>query len=123
MQEWANLPTASGGLDANGVPLWDYTTNLPAGVTAPNQSLIPIQIKRARHNYYFILLDRSLGVHNVFYTNYLLSYSNSNLDALGVSKAAPVSYSRQQAISILNRDILRVRAANAKGAACDYSSR
>ena len=57
--------------------VWDYTTNIVAPSKAPDQSKVPIQVKRARHNYYFILLDRSLGVHNVFYTDYLLNYSNT----------------------------------------------
>ena len=71
-------------------------------------------MKRARHNYYFILLDRSLGVHNVFYTTYLLNFANAGLDSLGVSRSVPLNpVSRPQALSILNRDIQKVRGANA----------
>ncbi|HLJ54238.1 MAG TPA: hypothetical protein VKT77_04310, partial [Chthonomonadaceae bacterium] len=98
----------------------DYTTNIPSTSKAPSQAQVPIQIKRARHNYYFVLLDRSLGVHNVFYTNYLLNYANTGLDAIGVSRSAPsVPLNRQQAISILNRDILKIRSAHAAGGAWD----
>ncbi len=96
----------------NDSAVWEYTTNIPAGSTTPSQTLIPIEVKRARHNYYFILLDRSLGVHNTPYTRYLLNYANTGLDTLGVSRSAPRSYSKREAISILNEDIARVRAAN-----------
>jgi len=104
--------------------VWDYTSNLPSTSKVPAQSLIPIEVKRARHNYYFILLDRSLGVHNTFYTNYLLNYANTGLDSAGIARAAlsrPLS--RQEAISILNEDILKIRAANARGTAFGPSDR
>ncbi len=97
--------------------VWDYTSNIPTTSKTPNQSLIPIEVKRARHNYYFILLDRSLGVHNAFYTNYLLDYANTGLDKLGISRSAPNAFfSRQSAISILNQDIYKIRTANSGGA-------
>lgn len=102
--------------------VWDYTTNIPSTSKVPNQSLIPIEVKRARHNYYFILLDRSLGVHNVFYTNYLLNYSNTTLDSINIPRTVSISLSRPQALAILNQDIAKVRSANARGAACEYSS-
>lgn len=72
--------------------LWDYTAQVPAGKTAPPQSQVPIQVKRARHNYYFVLRDLSLGVHNPVYARLLLDVANQNLDALGVSRAAAVPY-------------------------------
>ncbi len=97
---------------------WDYTSNIPSTSKTPNQAQIPIQVKRARHNYYFILLDRSLGVHNAFYTDYLLNYANTGLDALGISRSSPVTgLSRRQAISMLNADIINVRLANSRGTA------
>ena len=93
--------------------VWDYTTNIPSTSKIPNQALIPIQVKRARHNYYFILLDRSSGVHNAVYTNYLLNWSNIGLDALGISRVVTPSLSYREAVGILNQDIGKIRAANA----------
>ncbi len=92
--------------------VWEYKTNIVAPSVIPDQNFVPIEVKRARHNYYFILLDRSLGVHNTPYTRYLLNYANTGLDAIGVSRSATRSLNRRQAIGILNEDIARVRASN-----------
>ncbi len=92
--------------------VWDYTSNIPTTSKTPNQTLIPIEVKRARHNYYFVLLDRSLGVHNTPYARYLINYANSGLDKLGIAQARSVM-SRQQIMAILNSDIYRVRVSNA----------
>ncbi len=105
MQNWAQTTFKDPAV-------WDYTTNIVSPSKAPNQSLVPIQIKRARHNYYFILLDRSLGVHNTAYTRYLINYANTGLDALGISRVAVKPLSKQAAIPILNEDIFKVRTAN-----------
>lgn len=67
--------------------LWEYTTNIPAGITPPDQSKVPIEIKRARHNYYFLVRDGSMGVHNSAYSRLLIQVANQNLDALGVAPA------------------------------------
>lgn len=105
MQNWAQATFG----DPN---VWDYTSNIPATSNTPDETKVPIQVKRARHNYYFILLDRSSGVHNANYTNYLLNYANTGLDALGISRVQTRAMSRQERISILNSDILKVRSAN-----------
>lgn len=94
--------------------VWDYTSNIPSTSKAPTQSGVPIQVKRARHNYYFILLDRSLGVHNTPYTRYLLNYANTNLDALGVSRVAMKPLTRGGAFPLLNEDIYKVRISNTR---------
>lgn len=91
--------------------LWTYTSYVPTGKTAPNQSLIPIEVKRARHNYYFVLYDKSYGVHNSSYTRYLLDLANSNLDALGVSRAAPTRLTQAQIRSILAEELRKARQA------------
>jgi len=68
---------------------WEYTSNVTAeGFTAPNQTLIPIEIKRARHNYYFIIRSGDYGVHNAPYAKTLLRVANENLDAIGAAKAS-----------------------------------
>ncbi len=65
--------------------VWDYSSNLASTSVFPKQSNIPIELKRARHNYYFILLDRSYGVHNYVYTQYLLNQSTTGMESLGVT--------------------------------------
>ncbi|MFN3684289.1 MAG: multiheme c-type cytochrome [Fimbriimonadaceae bacterium] len=71
--------------------LWDYTSLITAlGKTPPPQAQVPIEIKRARHNYYFIVRDASLGVHNPHYARHLLTVANDNLDAvLGKAPVPP----------------------------------
>ncbi len=108
MERWANGKFADSDL-------WDYSSYVSAeGKTAPNQSLIPIELKRARHNYYFILNDNSYGIHNTPYMRYLLNVANAQLDTLGVSR--DVSGSRavtpQQRLTLLNADRLRSRKAD-----------
>ncbi len=65
---------------------WDYTSNIPSGVTAPKQTLIPNSVKEARHNYYYIVISGDLGIHNPSYTRYLLDWSNNALTSAGIPK-------------------------------------
>jgi hypothetical protein len=65
--------------------LWDYTSNIAAG-KAPAQSLIPTEVKRARHNYYYVVISGDLGIHNPAYTRYLLDWAKNNLDNAGIPK-------------------------------------
>ncbi|HVL39667.1 MAG TPA: multiheme c-type cytochrome [Fimbriimonadaceae bacterium] len=70
--------------------LWEYTATITAeGKTPPNQSLVPIQVKRARHNYYFVLRDACFGPHNAPYSNHLITVANENLDAINAPKVGP----------------------------------
>ncbi|HXH59845.1 MAG TPA: hypothetical protein VNI20_00655, partial [Fimbriimonadaceae bacterium] len=70
---------------------WDYRSAISSeGFTPPDQSTVPIEIKRARHNYYFIVESKDFGVHNAIYVKLLLKVANDNLDALGVP-AAPLT--------------------------------
>lgn len=88
---------------------WEYTSHISdLGKTPPSSTVensIPIEIKRARHNYYFILRDASWGVHNRVYTQYLLNIANMNLDTLGIARAPSAQMSRAQVMSILSHDI------------------
>ncbi len=95
--------------------LWDYTSNIQAeNETPPNEAQVPLQIKRARHNYYFIINDRSYGVHNNPYTNYLLTVANNELNAIQVPAApALTSLTRQQVLTLLKGDFQRSQAAAA----------
>lgn len=104
--------------DTFGEPeFWNYTALVAeAGLTAPPQSQIPIEIKRARHNYYFVLRDKSFGIHNLFYARHLLSVANTQLDALGVSRApSRANLSPERIKQILQTDLLRAKAADVHG--------
>jgi hypothetical protein len=68
---------------------WDYTSNIPSGVTAPDQSKIPIQIKEARHNYYYLVISGDFGIHNPSYARYLIDWSNTTLNNLGIPSVDP----------------------------------
>ena len=70
--------------------MWDYTSNVTTGKTAPNQSLIPIEVKRARHNYYYVVISGDLGIHNPEYTRYLLQWAKTNLDNAAIPKVDPL---------------------------------
>lgn len=66
---------------------WEYTSNIQAeGLTPPDQANVPIEIKRARHNYYFVVRSGDYGVHNAPYAKHLMTVANDNLDALGAAK-------------------------------------
>ncbi len=70
---------------------WEYTSTITAeGYTAPAQAGVPIEVKRARHNYYFIVRSGDFGVHNGAYAKHLLIVANENLDDIGAA-AAPLS--------------------------------
>ncbi|MCS6829058.1 MAG: multiheme c-type cytochrome [Armatimonadota bacterium] len=97
--------------------LWDYTTLIPAGKTAPPQAQVPIEVKRARHNYWFVLRDSSFGIHNAAYARYLLDVANANLDRLGVgagSRSANLSAATRRAI--LEADLQRLKESYRRGA-------
>ena len=73
---------------------WDYTANIATGLTPPNQSLIPIEVKRARHNYYYVVISGDYGVHNPAYTRYLLQEAATNLDSAGIPPASAAQIAR-----------------------------
>lgn len=90
--------------------LWDYTSNIQAaGKTPPPQAQVPIEVKRARHNYWFVLRDKSWGVHNTPYTRYLIQVANANLDRLGVGSGS------RQGRAVLEQDLQRSRKAILQG--------
>lgn len=93
--------------------LWDYTALVSElGKTAPPQDQVPIEVKRARHNYYFVLRDASFGIHNAPYARHLLTIANRQLDALGVPRIAPQVLSRmprRQIQAVLQADLQRLK--------------
>lgn len=68
-------------IDTKGPLSWEYVSN--GGPASSKQTQVPIQIKRARYDYYYVSNDQSFGVHNAKYARYLLDVANAQLDALG----------------------------------------
>ena len=108
MEQWAKTTY-------NDTDLWDYSENIKLILdangnpkAAPDQTKVPVQIKRARHNYYFVARDRSFGVHNSVYTRYMLDIANRNLDALNVPRSvAQPGRSVAQLFEVINQDLRR----------------
>jgi predicted CXXCH cytochrome family protein len=95
--------------------LWDYTALIgELGKTAPPQGQVPIEVKRARHNYYFVLRDASFGIHNAPYARHLITIANDQLDRLGVPRIAPQELlsrlNRRQIQTVLQADLQRLKA-------------
>lgn len=104
MQTWSN--TAFPGKFQQ----WEYTSNIVSPETAPNQASVPIQVKRARHNYYFIIRDASTGIHNMNYARLLLEVANQNLDAISVPRSRAASgLSVRQMAQVLESDRLKAK--------------
>jgi hypothetical protein len=93
---WSNATfTSSAGGEVTTYS-WDYTNNI-AGDTpngtgyVPAANKIPVQIMRARYDYWYAIVDGSYGVHNPFYTPWLLTIANNNvvqlLTALNITPA------------------------------------
>ena len=61
-------------------------------------------LKRARHNYYFVLRDKCFGPHNFPYADHLIRIANENMDEVFASSAsmpgrdAGMTYERKMAI-------------------------
>ncbi len=94
--------------------LWEYTTNITAlGKTAPDQKQVAIELKRARHNYYFIVRSGDYGVHNAPYARTLLKVANTNLTSIGVASISETR-SRQDALAIIEADRRRANEVDRK---------
>jgi hypothetical protein len=118
MENWARQQDFNGDSQPDNDPdLWNYWALVPTekqGLSRTIQGLIPIQVKRARHNYYFVLRDASFGIHNPPYTRHLINIANIELDSIGVPRIAPESLlsriPRQQIRAILQADLQRLKA-------------
>lgn len=95
---------------------WDYvslvfpdSTSAEYKALAAKQVDVPIEIKRARHNYYFIARDGSLGVHNTPYARQLLAYSISQVDSLfgANSRSIRIAGDTRSFLQIMKQDKLR----------------
>ena len=94
---------------------WEYTSNITAeGFTAPAQTGVPIEIKRARHNYYFVVRSGDYGVHNAPYVQHLMDVSNQWLDELGGNTAVKTlpKMTTEQMLKITEADRARARKAD-----------
>ncbi len=118
MENWARQQDFNGdGQPDNDPDLWNYWALVPAekqSLSRTIQGRIPIQVKRARHNYYFVLRDGSFGIHNPPYTRHLINVANLELDSIGVPRIAPETLlsrmSRQQIRAVLQADLQRLKA-------------
>ena len=118
MENWARQQDFNGdGQPDNDPDLWNYWALVPAekqSLSRTIQGRIPIQVKRARHNYYFVLRDGSFGIHNPPYTRHLINVANLELDSIGVPRIAPETLltrmSRQQIRNVLQADLQRLKA-------------
>lgn len=96
--------------------LWDYTSLITAeGKTPPDQTLVPIEVKRARHNYYFVIRSGDYGAHNAPYAKHLITIGSQNMQR--ASSGAAQGSSRQdlsfdQKLAILEADRARARDAD-----------
>jgi hypothetical protein len=105
MQRWAAAHVGN-------ADFWDYYTLVSEDVDVQNQAKavqpqIPIEIRRCRHNYYFLVRERSFGIHNTPYARQLLDYSEGLLDGLGVSRAVTIPKTKAEGMAIINGDLLR----------------
>ncbi len=92
---------------------WDYTSNITAeGGTPPTQSGVPIQIKRSRHNYYFVIRSGDYGAHNAPYAKHLIMIGNQNMDELSAPLARPTNISVAAKFQALERDKKKASAAD-----------
>lgn len=84
---------------------WDYTSNITAdGFTPPAQNTVPIQVKRARYNYWFVVISGDYGVHNAPYAEYLIQVANDNLTAIGVPSPLYQRMSMPDARALIERN-------------------
>jgi hypothetical protein len=105
MQSWAQT-TYGNSL------YWEYTSTITAeGGTPPSQAGVPIQVKRARHNYYFVIRDACFGPHNAPYALHLIRVANDNMDVLGVPRSAPQGrgVSQQQMLEVFKTQLAKWR--------------
>lgn len=102
MENWA-------GAKFNDRDFWDYTSIITAeGKTPPAQTEVPIEIKRARHNYYFVIRSGDYGAHNAPYAKHLITVAVTNVaNAAGKGRASENPYanlSLDQKLAILEAD-------------------
>lgn len=103
MENWAQTKF-------NDRDFWDYTSIITAeGKTPPPQTEVPIEIKRARHNYYFVIRSGDYGAHNAPYAKHLITVANTNVtNAAGkgrVSETNPYAgFSLDQKLAVLEAD-------------------
>lgn len=73
---------------------WGYSSSR-------DQTQVPIQVKRARHNYYFIIRSGDYGIHNPAYVKTLLRVANQNMDELNVPPAKASNRSMEEKLATI----------------------
>ena len=110
MSTWAQ--SAYPGQPGNEI-FWEYTATITEeGYAPPSQAGVPIEIKRARHNYYFIIRSGDFGVHNSVYARHLLTVANENLDDISVPGGIPTTLTRAQKMAVIKSDRARAQRAD-----------
>ncbi len=103
------------GVDGN-EHLWEYRSYVPDPYTAADQSLIPIEIKRARHNYHYIIESGDFGVHNGPYAKHLITVANAELDSIGAAMPTTMgSVSQAQMEAVIQSDVARISQIDREG--------
>lgn len=121
MVNWAEATYPASRAGYENVPaalrpyLWEYSSLITTaatelGITTTNipsnhQTTIPIEVKRARHNYYFIVRDSSICPHNPPYARHLLNVGNDNMDDVtgGSAYGASTSKSKLPSFAAMQR--------------------
>lgn len=85
---------------------WQYSTEEYGGPADQSNTNIPLAIKRARNNYYYVVRDASFGVHNAAYTRYLIQVANEQLNSLSVAAVA-VPVTRGRSLSDIRAQMLK----------------
>lgn len=99
--------------------LWNYTSLLQEeGITPPDQAQVPIEIKRARHNYYFVIRDSSLSPHNAPYARSLIDIARDQVAAVS-GQSQPnanrgANLTNEQKYQIVMQDLELARKADLK---------
>ena len=94
---------------------WDYTSNIYTTTPPPgfDESQVPLAVRRARYNYYMILIDDSFGPHNFPYATTLLQVANDNLDSIGVPPSAAPSRAEGDLTTAQKLQVLKAQRAQA----------
>lgn len=96
---------------------WEYTSNIQAeGLTPPDQANVPIEVKRARHNYYFVVRSGDYGVHNAPYAKHLLGVANTNLDDIGAQKPSAPKLDQATMLRMIEADKAKASRLETQGA-------
>ena len=95
---------------------WNYGSSTNTSGAAKDQTKVPIEIKRARHNYYYVIRDGSYGVHNAPYMREALGFAMDQIAlvlpttalAQAKTRSAAMTLAQKEALVEKSRDALKV---------------